>query len=69
MTLTDDEKILIKDLHLLTDKPVIYVVNVDEEEAASEIELVGIPAEQVIVVSAKVEDELVELTPEEKKNI
>ncbi len=67
LTLTDDEKILIKDLHLLTDKPVIYVVNVDEEEAASEIELIGIPAEQVIVVSAKVEDELVELTPEEKK--
>ena len=29
---TDDEKIILKECHLLTDKPVLYVANISDED-------------------------------------
>ena len=32
--LSDDERLIIRDLHLLTDKPIFYVANVEEDKAS-----------------------------------
>lgn len=72
--LTDEEKILIQDLHLITMKPLMYIVNIGEEELASiqEAELrsaLALPAEaKVIPISAKVEADLVSFSQEEAAN-
>lgn len=72
--LTDDEKLLIQDLHLITMKPLMYIVNVGEEELATiqESELrtaLALPAEaKVIPISAKVEADLVSFSPEEAQS-
>ena len=74
--LSDDEKKVIKGLHLLTIKPMLYVANVSEDEVAdpSENKYVKMVQEyaaaegaQVIVVCAKIEEEISELEDEEKK--
>lgn len=72
--LTDEEKLLIQDLHLITMKPLMYIVNVGEEELASiqESELrsaLALPAEaKVIPISAKVEADLVSFSAEEAQS-
>lgn len=53
--LSDEEKLAIRDLSLLTVKPMLRVLNVDESEAAQEV-----PG--YVVISAKVESELVEMS-------
>ncbi|MSU75664.1 MAG: redox-regulated ATPase YchF [Candidatus Magasanikbacteria bacterium] len=66
---TNDEIILIRELHLLTMKPMLYVVNVDEGQTSPSVPLLeerGIVAPH-IYVSAKLEAELADLTPEEGK--
>jgi len=60
----DDEKEIIKDLHLLTMKPLLYVVNVDE--GVSSTERINEQAAQ-IEISAKLEAEVADLTPQEAK--
>lgn len=52
--LTEDEQLLIRDLSLLTVKPMLYVLNVDESEAAADV-----PG--YVVISAKVESELADM--------
>jgi GTP-binding protein YchF len=71
--LSDEEDALIKPLDLLTHKPLIYVANVSEEELATGNDWVkkleGVAAEenaQVVVVSAQVESELIELPESER---
>lgn len=73
---TEDEMKIVKGLHLLTIKPMLYVANVSEEEIADPedneyVKMVREFAEkdnaQVIVVCAKVEEEMAELDDEEKK--
>ncbi|OKH15092.1 redox-regulated ATPase YchF [[Limnothrix rosea] IAM M-220] len=71
--LDEDEEHAIKALGLLTRKPVIYATNVSEDDLAAGNEWVeqvrGVAATenaQVVVVSAQVEAELVELDAEEK---
>ena len=71
--LTEEEKEIIKPLGLLTYKPVIYAANVSDEDLAEGnewVEQVKAKAEEenakVVVISAQVESELVELSPEEK---
>ncbi len=59
-----EERLLIRDMHLLTMKPVIYVYNVDEDKAISVQE--KLPA-NAVAISAKIEAELAELSPEEAK--
>ncbi|MEK7167624.1 MAG: redox-regulated ATPase YchF [Patescibacteria group bacterium] len=58
--LTDPEEMgLVKDLSLLTLKPMIYVLNVDEDKVFQETDY--------IAISAKIEAELAELPEEEAK--
>lgn len=73
--LDDEEWLLIRDLHLLTMKPVLYAANVSEEEAAhaDDNEFVSKVRDyaagegaEVVVISAKVESEIAELDGEEK---
>ena len=73
--LTEEEEILVKGLTLLTAKPIIYAANVSEEELSSGnsyVEQVREIAQQegakVVIISAQVESELVELSAEERKD-
>ncbi|HXH26928.1 MAG TPA: redox-regulated ATPase YchF [Candidatus Acidoferrum sp.] len=72
-TLADLDQDAIRDLHLLTAKPVIYVFNVSEAELKNEAkkqqltQLVA-PA-QAVFVCAKLEEELQALSPEEAKEL
>lgn len=73
MELTDDEKAMTEDLFLLTTKPVIYVANIAEDEIGNEPPAVAELYEQAakegagaLTISAKVEEELSELSDEEK---
>lgn len=63
MEMTDDERDMLHDLHLLTMKPILYVANVDEDQAADELPAIGgvVP----VAVSAKVEAEVAELAAED----
>jgi len=71
--LTDDEDLAIKPLGLLTRKPIIYAANVLEDDLASGNawvdqvkDLAAREHSQVVIVSAQVEAELVELPEEER---
>ena len=73
---TDEEKMVVRDLHLLTIKPVLYVANVSEEQAANYEdnpyvkqvqEYAKKEGSEVIVISAKVESEIAELDGEDKE--
>ncbi|MDB9348113.1 redox-regulated ATPase YchF [Nodularia spumigena] len=73
VSLTEEEAEIIKGLELLTNKPIIYAANVSEEELATGNDFVEKVREiaatedaQVVVVSAQVEAELVELPEEDK---
>ncbi len=57
----EKEKLLIRDLNLLTIKPMIYVLNVDEDKIYQETDY--------ITISAKIESELAELPDEEVKEM
>jgi GTP-binding protein YchF len=63
MSMTDDERELLRDLHLLTMKPMLYVANVDESQVAENFD----PIDGVvpIPICAKVEADLAELEPHE----
>ncbi|WP_341735740.1 redox-regulated ATPase YchF [Microcoleus sp. CAWBG640] len=70
---TQEEADLVKGLELLTNKPIIYAANVSEDDLAtgnSYVEQVRVVAEaenaKVVIVSAQVESELVELSEEER---
>lgn len=63
--LTEEEELLIRDLHLLTMKPMLYIANVDED--ALNAELAEIDGTIPVPISAKVEADLAELDPEEAK--
>lgn len=74
--LSDDEKKIIKGLHLLTIKPMLYVANVSEDEVADPSEnkylqqvqeYAANEGAQVIIICAKIEEEISELDDEEKK--
>ncbi len=61
---TEEEMEVIKDLHLLTMKPMLYVINVDEGKKNVPPIDTKIPQ---IEISAKIEAELAELSPEDAK--
>lgn len=73
--LSDDEKLIIRDLHLLTLKPVLYAANVSEDEVASAEDnpyvqqvrdFAATEGAEVVPISAKVEAEIAELEGEDK---
>lgn len=73
LDLTDEEKELIKVYQLLTIKPMIFVTNVSEDDIATGNEYVEKVKEyaanlgsEVVIVSAKVEEELQEMPEEDK---
>ncbi|MFM8294349.1 MAG: DUF933 domain-containing protein, partial [Microcystaceae cyanobacterium] len=73
VALNEEEALLIKNLGLLTRKPIIYAANVSEEDLATGNDFVeqvkAIAAQEkakVVVISAQVESELVELSEAER---
>jgi GTP-binding protein YchF len=62
VNLTDEEKIAVKSLQLLTNKPMFIVANVDEEDLGNSF------PEDTIPVCAKIENELAALTEDEQKD-
>ncbi|WP_195573718.1 redox-regulated ATPase YchF [Paenibacillus sp. 1001270B_150601_E10] len=73
--LSDDERALIRELHLLTVKPVLYAANVSEDEVSSAdnnpyvLKVKEFAAEEgaeVVPISAKVEAEIAELEGEDR---
>ncbi len=71
LSLTDDERVLLRQLQLITSKPIMYIANVHEDDiadfdeskmrAALEIK----PQAEIIPISAKIEQELGQLSEEE----
>jgi hypothetical protein len=63
MEMTDDERASVRDLHLLTMKPMLYVANVDEADIGAPLaEIDGIAP---VPICAKIESEMAELEPAE----
>lgn len=76
LDLNDEEKLLIRDLHLLTIKPVLYAANVGEDEVSDAEnnpnvqkvrEFAAQENAEVVPISAKVEAEIAELEGEDKE--
>ncbi len=71
--LTDDERPQLAGLQLLTGKPMIYAANVSETQMATVSPeqartALGLPPEaEVVVISAKIEEDLQDLTADEAK--
>lgn len=72
---TDEEMKVVKHMHLLTIKPMLYVANVSEDEVANPDdneyvqkvrEFASKENAEVIVICAKIEEEIAELEGEEK---
>jgi GTP-binding protein YchF len=72
---SDEERLVLRDLHLLTMKPILYCTNVSEDEAANADEnkyvkmvrdYAAKEGAEVVTISAKVESEIAELDAEEK---
>lgn len=73
---TDEELKVVKHLNLLTIKPMLYVANVSEDEVANPAdneyvqkvrEFAANEGSEVIVICAKIEEEIAELEGEEKQ--
>jgi ribosome-binding ATPase len=69
----DDEKLWLRDMHLLSNKPVMYVCNVHEKEISAgntyvdQVREIAAKEEaKVVIVSAAVEAEVAELPAEER---
>lgn len=70
----EDEKAVVKGFHLMTTKPIIYAANVSETDLATGNDYVDKLREyannhkaEVVIISAKIEQELVDLDKEEAK--
>jgi GTP-binding protein YchF len=64
MEMTPEQRTLLRDLHLLTMKPLLYVANVDEADIGKP--LAPIDGQQPVAICAKIEAELAELEPEDR---
>jgi ribosome-binding ATPase len=69
-----DRAQLAKELNLLTSKPELFAINVDENELANSVQLkqkyaklLGVEANQVVIISAKIESELAVLSAEDQQ--
>ena len=65
--LSDEEKALIKDLELLTLKPMMAVLNCDENDLKNPPFIKQLPEERQIELAVKTESELAEFSEEEQK--
>src|SRR5690606_41603184 len=73
---TEEQEKIVKGLHLLTYKPILYVANVGEEEVSNPEENPNVQKvkeyaanenAEVIVICAKIEEEIAELDAEEDR--
>ncbi|WP_042147695.1 redox-regulated ATPase YchF [Paucisalibacillus sp. EB02] len=73
---TDEQQKMVKGLHLLTSKPMLYVANVGEDEVADPDsnpnvikvkEYAANEGAEVIVICARIEEEIAELDQDEKE--
>jgi GTP-binding protein YchF len=75
LELTPEEKLEMQDLHLLTAKPFLYILNISEDDLRTIIvpqirKDLGLPeSAKLIPISAKVEEELINFTEEEAKDL
>jgi len=71
--LTDEEKLIVRDLHLLSDKPILYVANVDDKNLSGNkySEIVNSIADkenaQFLILSVQIESEISLLETKEDK--
>jgi hypothetical protein len=70
----DDEALWLRDMHLLTDKPVLYVANVAESDLEGKHrfvdqvrEIAALEGAQVVTICGRIEAEIAELEGEEKQ--
>jgi len=69
---TDDERALVRELHLLTMKPVLYIANVDEEGFENNplldtvMQIAAMEGAEVVAICNKLEAEIAELEDAEK---
>ncbi len=74
LDLSDEEKLVIRDLHLLTAKPFLYIANLKEEQISSfdadsiKKEMNLYDKQEIIPISAKVEEDLIDFSSEEAKD-
>ncbi|WP_100332680.1 redox-regulated ATPase YchF [Bacillus xiapuensis] len=75
VTFSEEQEKIVKQLHLLTKKPMLYVANVGEEDIADPAqneyvqkvrEFAAADDAEVIVICAKIEEEIAELDEDEK---
>lgn len=76
-TLTEDEREIAKSFFLLTTKPVVYAANIAEDDLGDDAdalpmvkkvkEIADAEGSSVLVISARVEEEIAQLPPEEKQ--
>ncbi|MCD5380438.1 redox-regulated ATPase YchF [Candidatus Gracilibacteria bacterium] len=72
MDLSDDEKEVLEDMHLLTNKKFVYACNVDEdmmdasEDSLKELLSITNPETRVVPISAKLEEDMLDMNLEEK---
>jgi ribosome-binding ATPase len=66
--LGEKEALIARSVQLLTNKPVLYVANVDEQQLQTPLSLPLKEGEKTLALSIKIEQELVEL-PEEERQI
>jgi GTP-binding protein YchF len=72
--LNEEEELIVKPLGLLTRKPIIYAANVSEDDLAAgndwveQVRQYAGSEAQVVVVSAQVESELIELPEDERQD-
>jgi hypothetical protein len=72
VALNEEEELAVKPLGLLTRKPIIYAANVSEDDLATgnawveQVRKIAALENALVVVSAQVESELIELPPEEQ---
>jgi len=73
MAFTDDEQVMVKELHLLTTKPTLYIANVEEEGFENNPfldqvkEIADFEGAGVVPICAAIEAEIAQLEDDEKK--
>lgn len=64
LSLTTEESLTLKSLNLLTGKPLLYILNVSEDQVATaKAEIYGLPSDRTVIIAVKVEQELASLAP------
>ncbi len=68
LPLNDHDRLQLKSFNLLTVKPLLYILNVSENQvAAAKPESYDLPTDRTVVIAVKTEQELVELPPDEAR--